>query len=139
MTEIKIPTLADIPEAVEKFLQAMDDRTVYAFRGEMGVGKTTFIRALCQRLGISDAANSPSFSIINEYRSDDTAELVYHFDCYRLENEEEGEDIGVEDYFWSGALCLVEWPEKIENLLPGDVVNVEMKLLDDDSRLMIID
>ena len=105
----------------------MGDNTVFAFHGEMGAGKTTFIRALCEVLGVDpEEANSPSFSIINEYRSDTTAELIYHFDLYRLESVEEALEIGVEDYFDSGALCLLEWPERIEPLLPDDTVVVNI-------------
>ena len=116
----------------------MGDYTVYAFYGAMGAGKTTFINALCKELGVeSDATGSPSFAIINEYRSDTTAELIYHFDCYRLEKEEEAEDIGAEDYFDSGALCLIEWPERIEGLLPDDTVRVDIVVNEaDDSRTL---
>lgn len=117
----------------------MGDETVYAFYGEMGAGKTTFINALCHALGVEDdTTNSPSFSIINEYRSDTTAELIYHFDLYRLENIEEAFDIGVEDYFDSGALCLLEWPERIEVILPDDTVKVEIIVNDDASRSLNI-
>ena len=102
-----------------------------------GAGKTTFINALCRALGVEDdITNSPSFSIINEYRSDTTAELIYHFDCYRLESVDEAEDIGVEDYFDSGAVCLIEWPERIEELLPADTVRVDLKEQEDGSRLL---
>ena len=124
---ITIASLDDLNNAAHEFAAAMDDYTVFAFYGDMGVGKTTFISALCRILGVEqDVANSPSFSIINEYRSDTTAELIYHFDCYRLQDEREAEDIGAEDYFYSGALCLVEWPERIEDLLPDDTVVVEI-------------
>jgi tRNA threonylcarbamoyladenosine biosynthesis protein TsaE len=95
----------------------------------MGAGKTTFINALCKALGVeTDVTNSPSFAIINEYRSDSTAELIYHFDCYRLEKEEEAVDLGAEDYFDCGAICLIEWPERIENLLPDDTVRVDINV-----------
>ena len=105
----------------------------------MGAGKTTFISALCRALGVDeDLANSPSFSIINEYRSDTTAELIYHFDLYRLENVDEALEIGVEDYFDSGALCLLEWPERIEPLLPDDTVKVNITVNDDDTRTLTI-
>lgn len=136
---IHIPTLADLPEAARKFVALMDDATVYAFYGDMGAGKTTFISELCRALGVDeDDMSSPSFSIINEYRSSSTGELIYHFDLYRLENPEEAEDIGVEDYFYSGALCLLEWPERIEDLLPDDTVKVELRVNDDESRDLII-
>jgi tRNA threonylcarbamoyladenosine biosynthesis protein TsaE len=105
--------------------------------GNNGTGKTTFINALCRQLGVeSDVTNSPSFAIINEYRSDTTAELIYHFDCYRLEKEEEAVDLGAEDYFDSGALCFIEWPERIDGLLPDDTVRVDITVNDDDSRTL---
>lgn len=125
--EIKINSLEALPQAAREFARLMSDNTVFAFHGEMGAGKTTFIRALCEVLGVDpEEANSPSFSIINEYRSDTTAELIYHFDLYRLESVEEALEIGVEDYFDSGALCLLEWPERIEPLLPDDTVVVNI-------------
>lgn len=124
-TTISIPDLEGLDAAAREFVKLMGDNTVFAFYGPMGAGKTTFIRALSRVLGVEeDMANSPSFSIINEYRSDTTAELIYHFDLYRLEDEEEALDLGVEDYFDSGALCLLEWPERIESLLPDDTVKV---------------
>lgn len=128
-----------IQEAARKFVALMDDRTVYAFRGEMGVGKTTFINAICRELGVeSDFTASPTFAIVNEYRSDTTAELIYHFDLYRIENLEEAFDIGIEDYFDSGALCMLEWPEKIADLLPDDTVVVDMALLPDGTRSVTV-
>lgn len=135
MTTIKITSLENIEQAAREFAQHMGDETVYAFYGEMGAGKTTFINALCRVLGVEeDIANSPSFSIVNEYRSDTTAELIYHFDLYRLENIEEAFEIGVEDYFDSGALCLLEWPERIEDMLPFDTVKVNIVVNDDETR-----
>ena len=125
--EIKINSLDDLEMAAYKFMTEMNDFTVFAFYGQMGAGKTTFINELCRQLGVeTDATNSPSFAIINEYRSDTTAELIYHFDCYRLESEAEAQDIGAEDYFDCGAVCLIEWPERIEGLLPDDTVKVEI-------------
>lgn len=139
MNTLRISSLDDIDIAAKKFIELMGDETVYAFYGEMGAGKTTFINALCRALGVEDdTTNSPSFSIINEYRSDTTAELIYHFDLYRLENLEEAFDIGVEDYFDSGALCLLEWPERIEDILPDDTVKVEIIVNDDGSRSLNI-
>lgn len=138
---INIATLDNIEEAARSFARLMGDYTVFAFYGEMGAGKTTFINALCKVLGVEeDVTNSPSFSIINEYRSDTTAELIYHFDCYRLEDEREAEDIGVEDYFDSGAVCLIEWPERIENLLPDDTVIVKITVdATTDARTMTLE
>ena len=138
-TVIKIRSLAEIEVAAKEFVSHMGDDTVFAFYGEMGAGKTTFINALCRVLGVEDdVTNSPSFSIVNEYRSDTTAELIYHFDLYRLENAEEAFEIGIEDYFDSGALCLLEWPERIEEILPFDTVKVMLRVNDDDSRELVI-
>ena len=98
--------------------------TTVRFLPFMGTGKTTFIKALCEELGVEDVINSPTFAIINEYRSETTGELIYHFDFYRINKLSEAEDIGTEDYFYSGALCFIEWPELIEDVLPGDAVNI---------------
>lgn len=135
---ILIGSLDTIDAAAKEFVSAMGDYTVYAFNGEMGAGKTTFIKALCEELGVDDITNSPSFAIINEYRSETTAELIYHFDCYRLENEEEAEEIGVEDYFYSGALCFIEWPERITDLLPDDTVEVDVVEQEDGTRTVTL-
>ena len=133
--KIDVKSVADLEQAARRFVEEMGDETVYAFYGEMGAGKTTFIRALATALGVEDdVANSPSFSIINEYRSDTTAELIYHFDLYRLDSMDEAMDIGVEDYFDSGALCLLEWPERIEPMLPDDTVRVTITVNPDESR-----
>ena len=137
--EITIAGLDDLDRAAAEFVGMMDDRTVYAFHGPMGAGKTTFISALCRALGVNaEEANSPSFAIVNEYRSDTTAELIYHFDLYRLESVDEALEIGIEDYFDSGALCLLEWPERIEPLLPDDTVVVKITVNDDDTRTLTI-
>ena len=138
--KIEIPNREALPEAAKEFAAQMGDETVYAFYGEMGAGKTTLIGELCRALGVEDdLANSPSFSIINEYRSDTTAELIYHFDLYRLENIDDALEIGVEDYFDSGALCLLEWPERIEALLPDDTVKVHITVNPDESRTLTIE
>lgn len=136
--EIKINNLEDINTAAKQFINAIGDRTVFAFYGKMGAGKTTFIKAVCEALGVDDVVTSPTFAIVNEYRTD-TAELIYHFDFYRIKKLEEVYDMGYEDYFDSGALCFIEWPELIEELLPADVVKVNITVNPDDSRLITVD
>ncbi|WP_165040841.1 tRNA (adenosine(37)-N6)-threonylcarbamoyltransferase complex ATPase subunit type 1 TsaE [Dysgonomonas sp. ZJ709] len=131
--EIKIESLDTINDAAIEFIKMMGDNTVFAFRGEMGAGKTTFIKAICENLGVTDTINSPTFAIVNEYRSE-TGELIYHFDFYRINKIEEAYDFGYEDYFYSGSLCFIEWPELIEDLLPKDTVNVSIKIQEDGSR-----
>ncbi|MCC8036857.1 MAG: tRNA (adenosine(37)-N6)-threonylcarbamoyltransferase complex ATPase subunit type 1 TsaE [Bacteroidales bacterium] len=137
---ITVKSLDELPQAAREFVNLMGDATVFAFYGEMGAGKTTFINALSEALGVdSEETSSPSFAIVNEYRSDTTAELIYHFDLYRLETLEEALDMGIEDYFDSGALCLMEWPERIEALLPDDTVRVTItENPDDHSRTISI-
>lgn len=133
--EITIKSLDDICSAAKSFVAEMGNNTVFAFRGAMGAGKTTFIKAVCEVLGVEDVINSPTFAIVNEYRSD-SGELIYHFDFYRINKQEEVFDFGYEDYFYSGSLCFVEWPEKIEELLPSDTVNVVIDVMEDGSRLL---
>lgn len=129
MKKIKIENLEQLPKAAAEFADAMGDATVFAFHGDMGAGKTTFIRQLARELGVGEdlAVNSPSFSIINEYRSDTTGALIYHFDLYRLENIEEALDLGIEDYLDSGAICFIEWPDVVEPLLPYETVDVKIE------------
>ncbi|MCD7931440.1 MAG: tRNA (adenosine(37)-N6)-threonylcarbamoyltransferase complex ATPase subunit type 1 TsaE [Tannerellaceae bacterium] len=136
MKTILIENVDSIRKAAREFIEQMDDRTVFAFHGSMGAGKTTFIKAICEELGVEDVINSPTFAIINEYRSETTGELIYHFDFYRINKISEAEDIGTSDYFYSGALCFIEWSEKIEELLPGDTVQVTITEQEDDSRLV---
>lgn len=124
MTEITIQSLDQIQEAAHQFVSLMGDDTVFAFYGKMGAGKTTFIKAVCQELGVTDNVTSPTFAIVNEYRSETTSELIYHFDFYRIKKLEEVYDMGYEDYFYSGAVCFIEWPELIEELLPGNTIKV---------------
>lgn len=137
---IEIKNTDGLEAAAREFAALMGDYTVFAFYGAMGAGKTTFISALARFLGVEeDMANSPSFSIVNEYRSDTTAELIYHFDLYRLETLEEAMDIGIDDYFDSGALCLLEWPERIEDMLPDDTVRVAIAVDEDsDARTLTV-
>jgi tRNA threonylcarbamoyladenosine biosynthesis protein TsaE len=133
--ELKINNLEEISAVAEEFIRlAMQEDTVFAFNGQMGAGKTTFIKALCEALGVSEVVTSPTFSIVNEYRSDETGELIYHFDFYRIKKIDEAYDMGCEDYFYSGAVCLIEWPELVEDLLPGNTVWVDIRVNDDDTR-----
>lgn len=132
--EIRIDSLENIHEAAKQFIAAMDDNTVFAFYGKMGAGKTTFIKALCEELGVNDVINSPTFAIVNEYRSDETGEVIYHFDFYRIKKLEEVYDMGYEDYLYSGALCFIEWPELIEEVLPDDAVKVSIEEEEDGTR-----
>ena len=132
--QIQAATPEALPQAARTFVRAIDQSTVFAFYGKMGAGKTTFIKAVCEALGVTDVVNSPTFSIVNEYRSDTTGELIYHFDFYRIQRLEEVYDMGYEDYFYSGALCFIEWPELVEDLLPGDAVKVTIEEQPDGSR-----
>ena len=125
--EFSIQSLDQIQEVARQFVEHMGGNTVFAFYGKMGAGKTTFIKAVCEVLGVSDAITSPTFAIVNEYRSDIAGELIYHFDFYRIKKLEEVYDLGYEDYFYSGAVCFIEWPEMIEDLLPGDTVKVTIE------------
>ena len=131
--EITIKSLDEIQQAADDFVAAMGDNTVFALYGPMAVGKTTFTKAVCERLGVKDNITSPTFAIVNEYRST-TDELIYHFDFYRIKKLEEVYDMGYEDYFYSGAICFIEWPELIEELLPLDAVKVTLSENSDGTR-----
>ena len=133
MRILKIDNAERLPEAAAQFVDSLLPGRVYAFAGALGAGKTTFISEVCRQLGSSDEPSSPTFSIVNEY---DTTRLgkVYHLDCNRLEGEEEGEEIGVEDYFYSGNVCFVEWPGNIGGLIPSDAIQVEISVMPDGSR-----
>ena len=138
MKTIEIKSLETIRQSAREFIRLMGDSTIFAFNGSMGAGKTTFIKAICEELGVSDVINSPTFAIVNEYRSNTTAELIYHFDFYRIKNIQEANDLGAEDYFYSGAICFIEWPDKVEELLPSDTVFAEIEEQDDGSRLLTL-
>ena len=132
--EITIKNTADLDRAAAEFLEKIVDRTLVAFFAPMGAGKTTFTTAICKALGVTDPVGSPTFAIVNEYRSDETGELIYHFDFYRIKKLDEVYDMGYEDYFYSGALCFIEWPELIEDVLPGDAVKVIIEEVEDGTR-----
>lgn len=117
----------------QDILQEVPKGAVIALYGEMGAGKTTFVHALCQEMGIQGAINSPTFSIINEYETDN-GELVYHFDFYRINSVEEAYDFGYEEYFSSGYYCFIEWPELVETLLPAKVIRIKIEVLPDETR-----
>lgn len=130
--KIEIPSLASINDAARAFLNIIGEQRVFAFYGAMGAGKTTFIKALCQQLGVKETVASPTFAIVNEYQGTDAP--IYHFDFYRIKTMEEAYDFGYEDYFFSGNFCFIEWPERIEPLLPPDAVDVHITVNSDDSR-----
>lgn len=130
--------LSDIDDVAQKFVDNMGNRNIFAFYGEMGAGKTTFIKALCKTLGVAETITSPTFAIINEYNKED-GDPIYHFDFYRIKNIEEAYDFGYEDYFYSGHLCFIEWPELVEPLLPESVVKVQIVVMDNGERSIIVD
>lgn len=132
--EITIQSLDLIHKAAQEFIKNMGTNKIYAFYGNMGAGKTTFIKAICQELGVEDIITSPTFSLVNEYTSNKLNEPIYHFDFYRIKKIEEVYDMGYEDYFYSGHLCFLEWPELIEDLLPEDAVKVKINVNADDTR-----
>ena len=134
---IKIESIDKIDIAASSFLEQIKDKKVIAFNGDMGVGKTTFINALCKVMGVDGNVNSPTFSIVNEYETDN-AQIIYHMDCYRINKIQEALDIGVEEYLYSGNYCFIEWPENIAPILPDSVVNVILTEQEDGSRLIEI-
>lgn len=136
--DLQIKSLNDLDAVAKMFIKSMSNRTVFAFYGEMGSGKTTFIKAICKAMGVTETITSPTFSLVNEYKSDKGIS-IFHFDFYRIKNIEEAFDFGYEDYFYSGNVCFIEWPELIESLLPEDVVNVKIKVDDNEQRLITID
>ena len=151
--EIKIQDLDHIREAAREFISHIGERRVFAFYGKMGAGKTTFVKAICEELGVQDVITSPTFAIVNEYETpsnspclggdqksslsrEDLGGSIYHFDFYRIKKLEEVYDMGFEDYFYSGALCFIEWPELIEDILPDDAVRVTITEQEDGTRMV---
>ncbi|MDD2590093.1 MAG: tRNA (adenosine(37)-N6)-threonylcarbamoyltransferase complex ATPase subunit type 1 TsaE [Fermentimonas sp.] len=131
--EIVIENIKDIRSAAKEFIKVMGDNKVFAFHGSMGAGKTTFIKAVCEELGVIEAVSSPTFAIINEYK-DGEGRPIFHFDFYRINKLEEVYDFGYEDYFYSGNLCFIEWPELVESILPENTVKISIQEQDDGSR-----
>lgn len=138
MMTLRIDSLDELPEAARAVLDALDGRTVVALRGEMGAGKTTLIREIAAQLGAGDVVTSPTFALVNQYVGTG-GRRICHFDFYRIDRIEEAYDLGYEEYFYSGDLCLIEWPEKIEELLPDNTMNVRIGVLSDEERSIEID
>ena len=132
--KITIQSLDSIREAAREFIKNMGKGHVFAFYGKMGAGKTTFIKAICEELGVEDVITSPTFAIVNDYTSAKDGSHIFHFDFYRIKKLEEVYDMGYEDYVYSGSLCFIEWPELIEEILPGDAVKVTITQHEDGSR-----
>lgn len=134
---LKIQSIKTIHETARQFIDQIGDKTIFAFNGKMGAGKTTFIKAICETLGVKETVNSPTFSIVNEYESAD-GRIIYHFDCYRITKIQEALDLGAEEYLYSGNLCFIEWSENIAPLLPDTLVNVEILEMENGERSVII-
>lgn len=136
MSEIIIHSLEDIKRAAREFVALIGNRRIFAFYGHMGAGKTTFIKAICEELGVTDAVSSPTFAIANEYASNMGS--IYHFDFYRIKRSSEVLDLGFEDYAYSGNLCLMEWPELIEEFLPEETVEVHIEEIEGGKRRVTV-
>ena len=138
MKKIEIESLSELPKVAETVLGELRGRSVVLFRGPMGAGKTTLISRIAAALGAEDTVTSPTFALVNQYEGEG-GRRIYHFDFYRINNVEEALDLGYEEYFYSGDLCLVEWPEKIEPLLPEDAMTVTITVGEDEHRRFTID
>jgi len=134
--EIQVNGLAELDNAASKILDVAEGEHFFIFKGDMGAGKTTLIKSLAKALGVSEVVSSPTFSIVNEYDADGT--IIYHFDFYRIKNVQEAYDIGYEEYFYSGNICFIEWPEKVAEILPEHYTQVDIETLDAHSRLMSV-
>ncbi len=133
--KIKIENIGGISAAAQEFIAQMGENRIYAFYGSMGAGKTTFVKALCEAMGVTDTVNSPTFAIVNEYNTP-SGRSIYHFDFYRIRRISEVYDMGYEDYFYGDGICFIEWPELIEELLPEGTVRVTIEELVDGSRVL---
>ncbi|MBO5275487.1 MAG: tRNA (adenosine(37)-N6)-threonylcarbamoyltransferase complex ATPase subunit type 1 TsaE [Alistipes sp.] len=137
MKRIEIDSLSELPRVAEAVIEALDGRSVVLLRGGMGAGKTTLVSRIAALLGAEDAVTSPTFALVNQYEGQECR--IYHFDFYRIDSIEEVFDLGYEEYFYSGDLCLVEWPEKIEPLIPDDAMVVRITAGDDEQRIFEIE
>jgi tRNA threonylcarbamoyladenosine biosynthesis protein TsaE len=135
---IAINGLAELDNAAKQVVKAIGNRKIVALYGQMGAGKTTLVKHLCSALGVHDVVNSPTFSLVNEYQLPN-GDPIYHFDFYRINKVEEAYDFGYEEYFFSNHLCLVEWPEVIEDLIPDDAAKLYIRVLNDGTREIQID
>ena len=133
MTTLEIDSIKTIHQTAKKFIEQIGERTVFAFNGKMGAGKTTFIKSICETMGVKETVNSPTFSIVNEYEAAD-GRIIYHFDCYRINKIQEALDLGAEEYLYSGNLCFIEWSENIAPLLPDSIVNVDIEEMENGKR-----
>ncbi len=133
----EIESLKTISQSAQKFIDQIADRTVFAFNGKMGAGKTTFIKSICETMGVKETVNSPTFSIVNEYEAAD-GRIIYHFDCYRINKIQEALDLGAEEYLYSGNLCFIEWSENIAPILPDSLVNVDIEEVENGKRIINI-
>ena len=124
--KLTIDSIDTIHHTSRQFIDQIGDRTVFAFNGKMGAGKKTFIKAICEEMGVKETVNSPTFSIVNEYEGSGNR-IIYHFDCYRINNIQEALDLGAEEYLYSGNLCFIEWSENIAPLLPDSIINVDIE------------
>ena len=135
--KIVVNCVSELERAATSLLELINDNNIICFYGGIGVGKTTFIKEICKKLGVEDVVSSPTFSIVNEYLTEND-ESVYHFDFYRIEKEEEAFDIGYEEYFYQGNLCLIEWPEKISSIIPENIMKVQITRSDEQRIIEII-
>lgn len=134
---LEIKSLETINKTAQEFIEHIGNRTIFAFNGNMGAGKTTFIKAICEVMGVKETVNSPTFSIVNEYEAAD-GRIIYHFDCYRINKIQEALDFGAEEYLYSGNLCFIEWAENIAPLLPVSIVNVDIVEVENGERNVVI-
>ena len=130
--KLEVKSLADLPNVANQLLDFAGNQKVFIFEGDMGAGKTTFIKVFCETLGVKDVVSSPTYSIVNEYESVNGP--VYHFDFYRIKDIQEAYDLGYEEYFYGNGICLIEWPERVEELLPDHFIKVEITIIDESQR-----